>query len=306
MFASLRPPWHNVRPYRPRLGLGPSRRFRRESGRDNSDRSSGSTSATFADISVIISDRRTAGQQLLQADAVFLDLSVLGGYQNERRRWSWGISGGNSPIPSLASGSAIGLYNQRTCAARTGDHDARSPEVTGLFTRNLGRARHHRVGHWLEHLSFRCAARFTATSVFDGVKLTTNASTCRRRAARLHWQLPYRVRARHVGLWRLSPVMGERYRFARPASLAALGCSRCSPTTVAMCHWRDPAVAGWSMHYGALRRRREDPRMGGCSLAIPLLRGYDSDTIAWLRPSVGNDVLRQPAPRWQPGCGRQP
>ncbi|MFN7985475.1 MAG: BamA/TamA family outer membrane protein, partial [Vicinamibacterales bacterium] len=278
-------PGFNVRPYRPRLGLESIAPLQAGVGAGQlGPFLSGGTSATFADI--LGHHRVTVG---LQGSSYFgggrglSDLSVLGGYQNERRRWSWGISGGQFSYPSLASGSAIGLYNGEPALLEQEITTREvTREVTGLFTRNLSRARRIELGTGYEHLSFGARARFTATSVFDGVKLTDERIDLPTPRA-LHLATAHAAFVHDTSVFGgTSPVMGERYRLQ-----AGVSSGSASVFTVLADYRRyvplagPLSLAGRVMHYGRYGADAEDPRMGELFIGYPhLLRGYDSDTIA--------------------------
>ncbi|MFN7983117.1 MAG: BamA/TamA family outer membrane protein [Vicinamibacterales bacterium] len=275
----------NVRPYRPRLGLESIAPLQAGVGAGQlGPFVSGGTAATFADI--LGHHRVTLG---LQGSSYFgggrglADLSLLGGYQNERRRWSWGITGGQFTYPSLASGSALGLYNGEPALIEQEITTREvTREVTGLFTRNLSRARRLEFAAGYENLSFDARARFTATSVFDGVRLTDERIDLPAPRG-LHLATAHAAFVHDTSVFGgTSPVMGERYRVQ-----AGVSSGSASVFTVLADYRRyvplagPLSLAGRAMHYGRYGADAEDLRMGELFIGYPhLLRGYDSDSIA--------------------------
>ena len=104
------PSTFQVREYRPRLGLESIAPLQAGVGiGDLGPLVSGGTAATFSDL--LGHHRVTVGLQGSSFVQGGLDsLSVVGGYQNERGRWSWGINGGQFSYPATTRASGIGLF----------------------------------------------------------------------------------------------------------------------------------------------------------------------------------------------------
>ncbi len=274
-----------VRPYRARFGLEAIAPLQAGVGAGSlGPFVSGGTAASFSD--VLGHHRVTLGLQgssYVGGGAGLSDLSILGGYQNERRRWSWGITGGQFSYPARASAAGIGLFNdQPALLEQEITTREMSREVSGLFTRPLSRARRIELATGYENLSFSAESRTTATSLFNGLPLAEERIDLPTPRG-LHLATAHAALVHDTSVFGgTSPVMGERYRLQAGVSSGSASIftvladyRRYVPLTGPL------SLGGRVMHYGRYGRDAEDPRMGELFIGYPhLLRGFDSDTIA--------------------------
>ncbi len=210
------------------------------------------------------------------------DLTALSIYQNERRRWTWGVAGGQIPYLTGSYGQALAVVQgEPALIEQTVRFWQINRELSGIYAYPFNRAQRLEFAGGYRNIAFSADAVVQAFSLRTGRLLLDERRDLEVPGA-LHMATGAAALVYDTSIFGgTSPVLGRSYRFEADAAAGSLnfftllGDYRRYYMPV-----RPLTIAGRLLHVGRYGGDAEDDRLQDLFLGYPsLVRGYGAGSF---------------------------
>jgi hypothetical protein len=222
----------------------------------------------------------------------FNNLAVLAGYQNERHRWTWGITGGQVPyISGDFSRTLVSVDGTPVVVDRSMQFWQVNRELIGYVAYPISRAQRVEFSTGFRRIGFDSELR---TEVFDLAtgELVAEETEEVESPGALNLGTAATALVYDTSIFGgTSPIRGRRYRFEVGTTAGSMKYQTFLADFRQYYQIARPlSLAGRVLHFGRYGNAAEDPRLGDLFLGQDsLVRGYTSGSFSAseCRPAIG-------------------